>query len=488
MNVDAKGDKLDKKPMQLTKWKRASLYLAAVLVVSAAVSVCMWAIITGGFVFAQGSEIKMFALFAGVAVMLVTLLGYIVFLRNKFLSNVKSMVIVFSVTVVTLLLAVGMSFHFNVYVVPISISALLIGLTVDKRIGIISNFLIGLIMLLANVACKDVVESLALSESAVAVCVSTISGFLMMFLIKRNFTRFKFTVRAVLVSALTAPVAALASMLYAFDATEIIMSGVWCMTGNLIAVIITSAIMPLFEYVFNIPTDFRLAELCSFAQPLMKKLSSQAPGTFQHSIMVGNLSEACALAIGENPHLARACAFYHDVGKLNNPDYFVENQSPDYNPHTELIPEVSANIITKHTKDGYDILRQARFPEEVALVALEHHGDAPVGYFYMQAQNITEGELDSQNYRYNNPKPSTKIAAIVMIADTVEAASRTLSNVSGEDLKNFIHSLIHNKMELGEFIDCSITMKDLDVIEKTLLRILPASFHNRIKYPKRREA
>ena len=184
--------------------------------------------------------------------------------------------------------------------------------------------------------------------------------------------------------------------------------------------------------------------------------------------------------VRKNPLLARAAAYYHDIGKTKAPEFFSENQTDGYNPHDELIPEVSASKITAHTVDGVEILRANRFPEEIVRAAEEHHGNSPVSFFYNKAQNMTEGGgLGTVNYVYDNHRPSTKISAVIMICDTVESAVRSSP---GDNLKGFIHKLIKDKLDLGQFSECDISMKDLERIEATILETIPKMFHSRIRY------
>ena len=242
----------------------------------------------------------------------------------------------------------------------------------------------------------------------------------------------------------------------------------------------------LFEGIFNIADDFRLSELCNLSNPLLKRLASEAPGTFNHSLVVGTLAEACASAIGENPNLARCAAYYHDIGKLKAPLYFSENQS-NYNPHDELIPEVSVSMITSHTLFGEILAKQNRLPSEIVEICRQHHGTAPVGYFYRKALLLKEdGELAIDKYKYAGPKPQTKIAAIIMIADTVEAAIRSYMPDTREDYEARINMLVDEKIKLKQFDECPLTLGDIAIIKRTSIDTLASIHHNRIDYDKKR--
>jgi putative nucleotidyltransferase with HDIG domain len=187
--------------------------------------------------------------------------------------------------------------------------------------------------------------------------------------------------------------------------------------------------------------------------------------------------------MGENPHLARAAAYYHDVGKLQNPPYFVENQG-SYNPHDDLLPEVSVGLITAHTTYGAELCRKYNIPGAIAEIARQHHGNTIVNYFYMKANKITGSELPYDNFRYSGPRPTSKIAAIIMIADSVEAASRVTMPNTPEKLEEYVDSFIKDKMEWRQFDDCPITMRELDIIKRSIAEILPGIRHGRISYKK----
>ena len=201
---------------------------------------------------------------------------------------------------------------------------------------------------------------------------------------------------------------------------------------------------------------------------------------------VGNLSERCAFAIGENVNLAKAAAYYHDIGKIESPEYFTENQNGGPNPHDDLIFETSVKILTRHTALGYKILTEKKFPKIICDVALEHHGTSPLNYFYYKASNITEGDVNPDDFRYAGPKPSSRISAIVMIADSTEAAFRSKQTMGREELNKLVDSIIKDKREDGQFDNCNITMKQLSIIKETLVESLVGDSHSRIKYPNKK--
>lgn len=252
---------------------------------------------------------------------------------------------------------------------------------------------------------------------------------------------------------------------------------------SLFSIMLFMFFLPLFEILFAELTVFRLRELTSDDAKLIKKLKLNAPGTYNHSVVVAQIVEACAKEIGENAELARTAAFYHDMGKLKSPEMFAENQT-DYNFHTELTPELSVDIIRSHAKDGAKIIKKNRLPEFFADVAVQHHGTLPIKYFYAKALKMSDGELNIENYSYSGPTPSTKIAALIMIADASEAATRSLPERTPAKVEALVRSLIEERLDMGQFDDCNITMRELSIVKSTIVNQLTGVYHSRVEYPK----
>jgi hypothetical protein len=252
--------------------------------------------------------------------------------------------------------------------------------------------------------------------------------------------------------------------------------------GSIFSVAFFMILLPIFENVFRILTVFRLHELIGPDAKLLKRLKEEAPGTFNHSVVVAGLAESCASAIGENAELARAAAYYHDVGKMRQPEFFTENQG-DTNKHDELTPELSVDIIRSHTKDGADLLRAYHMPEFFADVAEQHHGTMPITYFYTKALRMSDGEINIKDYSYLGPKPSSKIAAIIMIADACEASTRSLQDRSAKNVESMVRNIIQQRMDLEQLSECDLSMNELQIIKETLVGSLTGIYHHRIKYP-----
>ncbi len=255
--------------------------------------------------------------------------------------------------------------------------------------------------------------------------------------------------------------------------------------NGLVSGVFALGILPILESTFGIITPYGLAELADHNQPLLKRLQFEAPGTYHHSLMVSNLCEAAAEAIGADPILARVGAFYHDIGKLKRPLFFVENQSyfGIENPHTKLNPRLSKMVITAHPKDGIELAKEYHLPSVIYAFILQHHGEGLASYFYNQAvQEEGIENVKEEQFRYTGPKPNMKETAILMLADAVESAVRSLKTPSNDEIDAIINKIIKERLDDGQLSDCPLTLKDLKVIATTFNRILRGMQHNRIKY------
>ncbi|MCK5147098.1 HDIG domain-containing protein [bacterium] len=258
--------------------------------------------------------------------------------------------------------------------------------------------------------------------------------------------------------------------------------------NGLLVSIITFGLLPLIESAFGITTDYSLLELSNFNHPLLKKLSMKASGTYHHSIIVGNLSEAAAHAVGANSLLARTGSYYHDIGKTEKSEYFVENQNPGENPHVKLTPRMSALILMNHVKKGMEMAVQYRLPRDIKDIIQQHQGTTIMNFFYNKAlEKDNSGGVSMEDYRYPGPIPQSKESAIVMLADVVEAASRTLKTPTHSRLKGLIGELVDGRFKEGQLDQSPLTLRDLDKIKESFLTILAGTFHTRIEYPDKTE-
>ena len=255
--------------------------------------------------------------------------------------------------------------------------------------------------------------------------------------------------------------------------------------GGALASVLVLGIVPIVEIVFGYTTDIKLLELANMDHPLLKDLILQAPGTYHHSIIVGSLVEAAAKSIGANPLLTRVSAYYHDIGKLKKPLYFIENVGGEDNKHNHLTPAMSALILISHVKDGVEMARENRLGERIGHIIQQHHGTSLISFFYQKAKGKENPEMESVNeedFRYPGPKPQTKEAGIVMLADSVEAASRALTDPTPSRIKSLVQRVTNNIFLDGQMEECELTLKDIQKIQESFDRILTAIFHQRVDY------
>ncbi len=258
----------------------------------------------------------------------------------------------------------------------------------------------------------------------------------------------------------------------------------WAAIGAVLSGLLAIGLQPLFEVTYNLATPAKLLELANPNHPLLRRLLLEAPGTYHHSIIVANLAEAAAEKINGNALLARAGAYFHDVGKLKRPSYFKENQQ-GINPLDQTDPYVSAAIVTTHTRDGLQLAQKYRLPPEIQDIIIQHHGDTPVMFFYLRAcKNAGDREVDIDDFRYDGTRPTSKEAAIVMLADTVEAAVRSMKDPSPQEVMDFIQKLVRGKLDDGQLNNSPLSLKDIQDICEAFFTVLNGVFHERIEYPK----
>ena len=259
--------------------------------------------------------------------------------------------------------------------------------------------------------------------------------------------------------------------------------------GGILSAVIATGIVPLIEVGFSYTTDIKLLELGNLNNPLLRNLIVEAGGTYHHSIVTGSLAEAGAEAIGANPLLARVGAYYHDIGKRKKPLYFIENQKGNENKHDKLSPNMSSLILISHVKDGVEQARKYKLGKDITDIIQQHHGTNLISYFYQKAkekEDAAEAVVDEKDFRYPGPKPQTREAALVMLADSVEAASRSLTDPTPARIQGMVRKTITGFFTDGQLDECELTLKGLNLIARSFNRILTTGvFHHRIEYPEK---
>nr|WP_246231523.1 HDIG domain-containing metalloprotein [Sporosarcina jiandibaonis] len=267
-----------------------------------------------------------------------------------------------------------------------------------------------------------------------------------------------------------------------YNLTELAFYAVAAITSGVLSGALTIGLLPFFETGFGILSDIRLIELSNPNHPLLKRVLTQTPGTYHHSVMVANLADAACESIGANGLLARVGCYYHDIGKTVRPGYFIENQHSEKNPHDLLPPEKSREIIIAHAEDGANLLEKYKMPPEIVAIAKQHHGTSLLKYFVFKARELGD-DVNEEEYRYPGPKPQTKEIAIISIADSVEAAVRSMKEPTSEKIASLVRSIVSDKLNDGQFDECDLSMKELKLIERAICETLNGIFHNRIEYP-----
>ncbi|MEY7998963.1 HD family phosphohydrolase [Clostridium sp. Mt-5] len=266
---------------------------------------------------------------------------------------------------------------------------------------------------------------------------------------------------------------------------DVAKKGAFAGIASIISGILVIGFLPLFEGVFSIVTTIKLLELSNPNNPLLKRLLIEAPGTYHHSILVGNLAEVAAEKVGGNPLLARVAAYYHDIGKIKRPYFFKENQLGKDNPHNKLTPNLSTLIIISHVKDGIEMADEYKLPKLIKDIIEQHHGTSLVKYFYLTMKNLSKDpeDVNEEEFKYPGPIPETKEAGIIMLADGVEAAVRSIGETDKGKIQGMVNNIIKDRLDTGQLDNCDLTLKDINKIKNAFFKVLVGIYHHRIEYP-----
>ncbi|MCP4569966.1 MAG: HDIG domain-containing protein [FCB group bacterium] len=370
---------------------------------------------------------------------------------------------------------VGVRLVQSVYLFPIAILSILVTVLFDARLGVVITLLVALLLGVLN------------RFNFTITFITAVAGSVACFSAGEIRRRSEFYRIIIFLSLVYMIIAFIIESLKLSPAGDVLTYCGYGLINGFVAPMLTIGILPMFESLFGFSTNITLLELADLNQPLLKRLSMEAPGTYHHSIVLGTLAEAAAKRIGANPLLARVGAYYHDIGKMEIPEYFVENQLGIKSKHESLNPTMSALVISSHVKKGRRLGEDAGLPDAVLNFIEEHHGTTRMSYFYNKAMEMGMPAENEDEFRYPGPKPQTKETAIVMLADSTEAASRTLDNPTSARIRNLIQRLINDKFSSGELTQCDLTLKDLNDIREAFVTILIGVFHQRIAYPKKEE-
>ena len=413
-----------------------------------------------------------FGIFCLVCIGIFSVYYYLKFFEPKYLNR-RYIFIIASLSLFMAVISILLPPTWSVFLLPFPFFAIVLSVFLNPR----SEFFIT-VTLLTIITLSLQFSALAMSVFIISVAVCTIGMNSIKY--SRRFDLIKVGVYTSLVMAIV-----ILCVYYDTRFDKLIREITAGALNGFFSAVFALGMVPILENVYKVITMFGLAEYGDYNQPLLKKLHETAPGTFEHSLRVSNLAESAAEAIGANPILARVGALYHDVGKIKRPLFFVENQtySGIENPHEKLPPSSSKMIITSHTKDGISYAKEYHIPEIIQDFMLQHHGDSLASYFYNQAVAQEGAEnVKEEQFRYTGPKPQTKETAILMIADAVESASRTLKDHTQEEIDALINKIIQDRLNDNQLSESPLTLKDIKIIASTLSRVLRSVFHKRIKY------
>lgn len=368
-----------------------------------------------------------------------------------------------------------------VYIVPVALGAMLIRVLISERLAIVTSLLTALTgSVIFAISTKAAIFD---APMGIYLLFSSLTGAMV---IRGRQSRPKIIQTGSLI-ALVNMLIVLCLLMFQNRPFVLMDTGLslgFALLSGFFSTILAIGLMPLFEAGFGILSPIRLIELSNPSHPLLRKILLEAPGTYHHSLMVANLAERACEVIGANGLLARVAAYYHDVGKTKRPRFFVENQVDGVNPHDKISPQLSRTIIISHPYDGAEILRQYQMPKEIIDIAEQHHGTTILRYFYAKAQERSSQPIPESDFRYPGPKVQTKEAAVVELADSIEAAVRSMKKPTPVKVENLVKSIFNDRVGDGQFDECDITMSELKKVENSIDETLRGVFHSRIEYPK----
>lgn len=453
-----KGDKILFEGEPVTKLKRDALRVA-------------------GYNLVELNWLGLFGIF------LVTVFSTLIFTvyKSKYEKNLtyNQLLIVAILSLILAFITVALPTGFSPYILPFPAFVIIVSIFTTPSVAFISSML-----LLSNITLGMHYDIQFMTSFTLLNLVSSI------FMLNVNFTRRFDLIKAGIYIACTGTlfvvsIYMLEKFLIDIENVLIVRDACFVFLNGILSSMVALGFLPILESAFRIVTPYGLAELADHNQPILKRLQMEAPGTYHHSLMVANLCEAAAEAIGANPILAKVGAYYHDIGKLKRPLFFVENQSQFgiENPHKKLNSRLSKMVVTAHTKDGVDIAKEYHLPPIINDFILQHHGDSLASYFYNQAIKEEGAEnVKEEQFRYSGPKPQSKEAAILMIADAVEAAVRAMKASTTEEIEAIIDKIIDERVNDNQLSECPLTLADLKTIATTFTRLLRGNQHDRIKY------
>lgn len=398
--------------------------------------------------------------------------AYLYLDRREIYNNTNMIIMISVINLISLLIARGLTM-ISPYLIPLACAPILVTLLVDMKTSIVFNTLnIFLISVIVEFSPQIIILGI------VSVLVGATS-------LKKMQQRNDILYSSIYIGIVNVIVCISSGLLLTNNFKEVFSSTGFVALGAFVSGVLALGFLPFFETIFDVVTNVKLLELSNPNHPLLKRLLMEAPGTYHHSIMVANLAEVAAEQVGGNPVVARIGAYYHDIGKIKRPYFFGENQIRKENPHDKITPNLSTLIITSHTKDGIDLAKEYNIPKVIQDLIEQHHGTTLVKYFYYTMKNNSEKpeEVNEEDFRYPGPTPSSKEAGILMLADSVEAAVRSIQEPTKGKIEEMVNNIIKDKLYSEQLVNCDLTFKDIEVIRKSFLKVITGIYHQRIEYP-----
>lgn len=426
-----------------------------------------------GYLSSGGIE---FLPFIGLGMGVIAIYGIILFYLNKYYreltTNRRSVLLIFVILLLSTAISRAM-IMISPFAIPYTFSPMLLMILTKKRIGQTMSIL------------NSILISTMTGFDPQVMVLMMLTSVLSIILLKRVEERNDIVKSSTLVGIMALLVSCGMGFFVSGSYKEILMNGAIAGAACIISGVLVIGVLPILENLFNIVTEIKLLELSNPNNPLLKRLQMEAPGTYQHSIMVGNLAEAAGEIVGANTILLRVGSYYHDIGKLSRPKFFKENQIGCSNPHNEITPNLSTLIITSHVKVGLEMAEKAKLPQELREMITQHHGTTLVKYFYVTQKNSSDKpeEVSEEDFRYPGPKPKSKEAGIMMLADSVEASVRSLQDPTEGKVHAMVYKVIKDKQDDGQLDECDLTYREVSLIRNSFLKTLSSIYHERIEYP-----
>lgn len=417
------------------------------------------------------SEVRILGLAVFVLLLMGISLGYLYQFASRVYANDMYLILLGLIVLVILLIAKA-AHYYSDFAAPIAAGALLTAILIDARVGIIISVIMAMFF------------GVIVDHDLRAVAAALVGGMAGVYSVTKMVHGYSLTRAGISIAAINFFVIGSTGLIEQLDSAEVLLQGLIGAVSGITSAVITTGLLPYLEHAFNITTPIKLLDLAKPNHPLLQRLLLDAPGTYHHSVLVGNLAETAAVTVGADPVVVRVGAYYHDIGKIKRPYFFIENQAGSENPHDKIAPSLSTLIVTSHIKDGLDLCRDYKLPQVITDVIEQHHGTSLVSYFYKRATEHEHSECIIENdFRYEGPTPQTKEAALVMLADACEAAVRSISKPNVNRIETTVRKIIRERLQDGQLDDCNLTLKDLKIIGDVYVRLLSSMFHTRIEYP-----